>query len=86
MYKRQEQGDVLVLSGSIPSSISDTIYEEIMERLDGRGIRIVVDATKELLLNVLQYHPFQMCIRDSVWRPPYMWIPGRLTKYCLLQI
>ena len=50
--------DVLILSGSIPASISDTIYEEIMERLDGRGIRIVVDATKDLLLNVLQYHPF----------------------------
>lgn len=53
-----QKEDVLVLSGSIPSSISDTIYEEIMERLDGRGIRIVVDATKDLLLNVLQYHPF----------------------------
>lgn len=50
--------DVLILSGSIPASISDRIYEEIMERLDGRGIRIVVDATKELLMNVLQYHPF----------------------------
>lgn len=55
---RLQQGDMLVLSGSIPSSISDTIYEEIMERMDGRGIRIVVDATKDLLLNVLQYHPF----------------------------
>lgn len=52
------KGDVLILSGSIPASISDRIYEEIMERLDGRGIRIVVDATKDLLLNVLQYHPF----------------------------
>ncbi len=51
-------GDVLVLSGSIPSSISDDIYEQIMARLDGRGIRIVVDAEKNLLLNVLQYHPF----------------------------
>lgn len=53
-----QQEDVLVLSGSIPASISDTIYEEIMARLEGRGIRIVVDATKDLLLNVLQYHPF----------------------------
>lgn len=56
--ERLESEDVLVLSGSIPASISDRIYEEIMERLDGRGIRIVVDATKDLLLNVLQYHPF----------------------------
>lgn len=56
--ERLRQGDVLVLSGSIPASISDTIYEEIMGRLDGRGIHIAVDATKELLLNVLQYRPF----------------------------
>lgn len=56
--ERLKEGDVLVLSGSIPSSISDRIYEEIMEKLDGRGIRIAVDATKDLLLNVLQYHPF----------------------------
>lgn len=53
-----DEGDILVLSGSIPASIDDRIYEMIMERLDGRGIRIVVDATKDLLLNVLKYHPF----------------------------
>lgn len=55
---RLTEGDMLILSGSIPASIPDTIYETIMERLEGNGIRIVVDATKELLLNVLQYHPF----------------------------
>lgn len=53
-----ETDDILVLSGSIPKSIDDRIYETIMERLDGKGIRIVVDATKDLLLNVLKYHPF----------------------------
>ena len=36
----------------------EDIYERIMARLDGRGIRIVVDATKDLLMNVLKYHPF----------------------------
>ncbi len=51
-------GDILVLSGSIPKSIDDGIYERIMEALDGRGVRIVVDATKDLLINVLPYHPF----------------------------
>ncbi len=55
---RLTAGDVLVLSGSIPKSIDDDIYERIMESLDGRGVRIVVDATKDLLINVLPYHPF----------------------------
>lgn len=51
-------GDVLVLSGSIPSSIGNGIYKEIMERLSGRGIQIVVDAEKHLLMEVLPLHPF----------------------------
>lgn len=51
-------GDVLVLSGSIPQSVNDDIYERIMSFLDGRGVRIVVDATKDLLVNVLPYRPF----------------------------
>lgn len=54
------EGDVLVLSGSIPKSLDDGIYERIMERLKGRNIHIVVDATKELLLNVLHYQPFMI--------------------------
>lgn len=52
------QGDTLFLSGSIPASMPDDAYQKIMELLDGKGVRIVVDATKELLLNVLPYHPF----------------------------
>ena len=56
--EKLENGDILVLSGSIPKSIDDRIYETIMSRLDGKGIRLVVDATKDLLLNVLKYHPF----------------------------
>jgi len=53
-----KEGDTLVLAGSIPKSMPATIYSDIMERLSGRGIRIVVDATKELLLNVMKYKPF----------------------------
>ena len=47
------EGDVLFLSGSIPSSMPDDAYQKIMAMLDGRGVRIVVDATRDLL-----YHPF----------------------------
>lgn len=53
-----QAGDVLVLAGSIPNTLPEDIYERIMERLEGREIRIVVDATKDLLRNVLKYHPF----------------------------
>ena len=53
-------GDILVLSGSIPSSIRSSIYKEIMERLQGRGIQIVVDAEKALLMEVLPLHPFMI--------------------------
>ena len=53
-----QEGDVLVLAGSIPASMPDDIYRNIMKRLKGKGILIVVDATKDLLVNVLEYHPF----------------------------
>ena len=56
--KALKEGDTLVLAGSIPESMPGTIYSNILEALQGRGIRFVVDATKDLLLNVLQYHPF----------------------------
>lgn len=52
------EGDTLVLAGSIPSSLPSDIYERILERLSGRNIRAVVDATKDLLVNVLKYKPF----------------------------
>lgn len=52
------EGDTLVLAGSIPESMPGTIYSDILERLQGRGIRFVVDATKDLLLNVLKFGPF----------------------------
>lgn len=52
------KGDVLILAGSIPNTLPEDVYEQIMERLDGTGILIAVDATKDLLLNVLKYHPF----------------------------
>lgn len=50
--------DVLVLAGSIPSSMPDTIYMDIMKFLQEKGVMIAVDATKDLLVNVLPYHPF----------------------------
>lgn len=53
-----QAGDILVLAGSIPASLPVTIYQDIMKQLQHRGILIVVDAEKELLLNVLPYHPF----------------------------
>ena len=55
---RLKENDVLVLAGSIPSVMPESMYMDIMKYLEGRNIRIIVDATKDLLLNVLQYHPF----------------------------
>lgn len=52
------EGDIVVLAGSIPNTMPANVYEKIMERFQGRGIHFVVDATKDLLRNVLKYEPF----------------------------
>ena len=61
LFQKLEQlkeNDTLVLAGSIPKTLPDDIYERIMARLEKNKLRIVVDAEKRLLLNVLKYHPF----------------------------
>ena len=52
------EGDILVISGSIPNTLPEDMYERIMKRLEGRGILTAVDATGKLLTNVLKDHPF----------------------------
>lgn len=61
LYEKLEKlrdGDILVMAGSIPDVMPQTIYMDIMKYLADRNLKIVVDATKDLLVNVLQYHPF----------------------------
>lgn len=53
-----KDGDILIISGSIPNTLPDDMYEQIMARYQDKDIKIVVDATKDLLTNVLPYHPF----------------------------
>ena len=53
-----KDGDGVILAGSIPSYLPSDIYERILERLKDRNIRAVVDATDDLLVNVLKYRPF----------------------------
>ena len=53
-----ENGDTLILAGSIPNSLPQDIYMQILAKLADKEIRTVVDATKDLLLNVLKYKPF----------------------------
>lgn len=61
LYEKIEslnEDDILVLAGSIPSTLDEKLYENIMARIENKGIKVVVDATKNLLLNVLKYKPF----------------------------
>lgn len=55
---RLRDGDTLILAGSIPNSLPSNVYERILEMLSDRDIRTVVDASGELLVNVLKYKPF----------------------------
>ena len=56
--KGLENGDFLVLAGSVPPSLPDDLYSKILEMLEGKGVNVVVDTTGNQLLNVLKYKPF----------------------------
>lgn len=61
LYQKLNQlneNDILVLAGSIPNTLPPDVYEKILERLQNRNILVVVDATGDLLKNVLKYRPF----------------------------
>lgn len=51
-------GDILILAGSVPTSLPSDIYEKILKRISHKNIKTIVDATNDLLLNVLKYTPF----------------------------
>lgn len=61
LYKKIEKmknGDILVLSGSIPKGVEKDIYERICQKVEREEIKIIVDATGDLLLKTLEYKPF----------------------------
>lgn len=63
LYQKLEtlqEGDILVLAGSIPESLPQSAYMDIMKRLQDKKLKIVVDATRDLLVNVLPYKPFMI--------------------------
>lgn len=50
--------DTLVLAGSIPSTMPETTYEELVKICSEKGTKFVVDAEGELLKKVIPYKPF----------------------------
>ena len=56
--RKLKSKDVLIMAGSIPGSMKENFYRDIMQELNGKGIEFVVDATKNLLLDALEFHPF----------------------------
>lgn len=63
LYKKLDavsDGDTLVLAGSIPKSMPADTYQKILERMEGKNIRTIVDARKDLLMNVLKYKPYMV--------------------------
>lgn len=56
--ERLREGDILVLSGSVPKTLPEDMYEKVIVRQQGKKVKVVVDATKNLLKETLEYHPF----------------------------
>lgn len=52
------RGDIVILSGSVQKDVGNTIYADIMKSMANRGVRFIVDASGDLLLNTLALRPF----------------------------
>ena len=57
MLEKMGKDDLLVISGTVPSTLPDDIYEKILDRVKDSGATFIVDATKDILLNTLKYEP-----------------------------
>lgn len=53
-----KEDDWLIICGSVPSTLDDRTYENLLKKLKGININVVVDACGGLLTNVLKYKPF----------------------------
>lgn len=61
LYNKLEalnNGDFLVLAGSIPKGAKESIYEDILERVKDKSLKLVVDTKGSLIKGVLKYKPF----------------------------
>lgn len=56
--ERLREGDILVLSGSVPKTLPEDMYEKVIVRQQGKKVKVVVDATKNLLKETLEYSSF----------------------------
>lgn len=56
--KKLKKGDFLVLAGSLPNGVDNTIYRDLIELLKPKGVKIIVDTTKEALVNAVKKGPF----------------------------
>ena len=54
-----KDGDILVLSGSVPKSINSTVYKDIMDSLP-KDIKVILDAKGEALLEGIKGKPYMI--------------------------
>ena len=52
-----QDGDILVISGSVPKSLKTTIYKELVEGLD-KNIKVILDTRGEAFVETLKVKPF----------------------------
>ena len=64
-FDQIKDGDILLLAGSIPNSMSHNFYANIVKKMQNKDVKIVVDSTKSLLTNTLRYKPFLIKPNDD---------------------
>lgn len=53
-----ENGDILVLAGSVPTSLPNNIYADMLKRVAPKGVKVIVDASGSILHNLINLKPY----------------------------
>lgn len=60
ILEEAKKGDMLILSGSVPQSNVEDMYEKLAESANKKGIRFIADTEGKKLLSTLKYKPFMV--------------------------
>ncbi|MDD4543018.1 MAG: 1-phosphofructokinase [Clostridia bacterium] len=56
--EKVKDNDFLVLAGAVPNNVDEQIYSDLLSHLKAKNVHVIIDATRNYLINALKHKPF----------------------------